>query len=155
MSDRIYLDYNATAKIRPEVIEALATTLGHVGNASSVHESGRAARKLIETARQQVGKLVGANPNQIVFTSGGTEADNQVMRACNPNRTLVSAIEHPAVLDSCPPPRIRTSALSMVRTTSAPVPWGPPNLCPVRAMVSTFNAPKCTGIFPTACTASQ
>ena len=102
MSDRIYLDYNATAKIRPEVIDALATALGHVGNASSVHGSGRAARKLIETARRQVGELVGAKPDQIVFMSGGTEADNQVMRVCNPDRTLVSAIEHPAVLDACP-----------------------------------------------------
>lgn len=102
MSNRIYLDYNATAKIRPEVIDALANSMSTVGNASSVHTAGREARKLVETARRQVADLVGAAAEQVIFTSGGTEADNQVMRPCDPTRTFVSAIEHPAVLDSCP-----------------------------------------------------
>ena len=102
MSDRIYLDYNATAKIRPEVIDALAAAMATVGNASSVHGAGREARKSVENARRQVAALVGAAPDQVVFTSGGTEADNQVMRACDPARTFVSAVEHPAVLDACP-----------------------------------------------------
>lgn len=102
MDQRIYLDYNATAKIRPEVIDALASAMATVGNASSVHGAGRDARQTVEKARRQVAMLVGAAPNQVVFTSGGTEADNQVMRPCDPTRTFVSAIEHPAVLDSCP-----------------------------------------------------
>ncbi|MEE2996141.1 MAG: cysteine desulfurase family protein [Pseudomonadota bacterium] len=102
MGQRIYLDYNATAKIRPEVIEALTTAMGSVGNASSVHSAGRNARKSVEKARREVAALVGATPDQVVFTSGGTEADNQVMRPCDPSRTFVSAVEHPAVLDACP-----------------------------------------------------
>ncbi|MEC8086207.1 MAG: aminotransferase class V-fold PLP-dependent enzyme, partial [Pseudomonadota bacterium] len=84
MNDRIYLDYNATAKIRPEVIDALANSMSTVGNASSVHTAGREARKLVETARRQVADLVGAAAEQVIFTSGGTEADNQVMRPCDP-----------------------------------------------------------------------
>jgi len=102
MNQRIYLDYNATAKIRPEVIDALAGAMAVVGNASSVHGAGREARKSVEDARRKVAELVGAAPDQVVFTSGGTEADNQVMRPCDPARTFVSAVEHPAVLDACP-----------------------------------------------------
>jgi cysteine desulfurase len=102
MTDRIYLDYNATAKIRPEVIEALGGAMSKVGNASSVHGAGRDARKAVENARRQVASLISAAPDQVVFTSGGTEADNQVMLNCDPDRTFVSTIEHPAILDSCP-----------------------------------------------------
>lgn len=102
MTDRLYLDYNATAKIRPEVIDALGRAMAQVGNASSVHSAGREARKSVENARRNVARLVGAAPDQIVFTSGGTEADNQVMQMCDPGRTFVSAIEHPAILDACP-----------------------------------------------------
>ena len=102
MTDRLYLDYNATAKIRPEVIAALGEAMAVVGNASSVHNAGREARKSVENARRSVAKLVGAAPDQVVFTSGGTEADNQVMQMCDPARTFVSAIEHPAILDACP-----------------------------------------------------
>ena len=101
-TDRLYLDYNATAKIRPEVIEALAKTMATVGNASSVHGAGRDARKAVEGARRKLAALLGATPDQVVFTSGGTEADNQVMHMCDPARTFVSAVEHPAILDACP-----------------------------------------------------
>ena len=102
MTDRLYLDYNATAKIRPEVIQALAGAMTTVGNASSVHGAGRDARKAVEDARRKLAALLGAAPNQVVFTSGGTEADNQVMHMCAPARTFVSAVEHPAILDACP-----------------------------------------------------
>ena len=102
MTDRLYLDYNATAKIRPEVIDALGSAMAHVGNASSVHNAGREARKSVENARRSVARLVGANADQVVFTSGGTEADNQVMQMCDPARTFVCAIEHPAIRDACP-----------------------------------------------------
>jgi cysteine desulfurase len=102
MPDQIYLDYNATARVRPEVIEAMAAVLAEVGNASSVHAAGRRARAKVERARAQVAALVGARPDQIVFTSGGTEADNQVLRAADPARSFVSTIEHPAVLEACP-----------------------------------------------------
>ena len=102
MTERLYLDFNATAKIRPEVIDALGSAMAQVGNASSVHGAGRTARKDVEDARRKVAVLVGAAPDQVVFTSGGTEADNQVMQMCDPSRTFVSSIEHPAVLDACP-----------------------------------------------------
>lgn len=102
MTDRLYLDYNATAKIRPEVIDALTQAMATVGNASSVHNAGREARRSVENARRSVATLIGADAPQVVFTSGGTEADNQVMQMCDPARTFVSAIEHPAILDACP-----------------------------------------------------
>ena len=102
MPNRVYLDHNATTKIRPEVIQAVTDVMVTVGNASSVHAAGKKARQTVELARKQVSMLVNATPNQVVFTSGGTEADNQAMRNCDPKKTLVSAIEHPAILDSCP-----------------------------------------------------
>ena len=102
MGAPVYLDYNATARIRPEVVEAMSAQMAEVGNASSVHAAGRAARAKVEAARRQVAALVGAAPDQVVFTGGGTEADNQVLRPADPARTFVCAIEHPAVLDACP-----------------------------------------------------
>ena len=75
MSERVYLDWNATAPVRPEARAAMVAALDACGNPSSVHAEGRAARRLIETAREQVAALVGANPRNVVFTSGGTEAN--------------------------------------------------------------------------------
>ena len=104
MSDRIYLDWNATAPLRPEAREAMCEALDVAGNPSSVHAEGRAARHLVEVARERVAALVGALPRNIVFTSGGTEAN---MLALSPaagaasepcRRLMVSAIEHPSVL---------------------------------------------------------
>ena len=76
---RTYLDHNATAPMRPEVAEAVARALGLAGNPSSVHAEGRAARAAVERAREQVAALVGAQPKDVVFTSGGTEAANAVL----------------------------------------------------------------------------
>jgi cysteine desulfurase len=100
MTERIYADWNATAPLRPQARAAMLAALDAVGNPSSVHAEGRAARGLIEAAREQVAALVGAQPRNVVFTSGGTEAN---MLALTPARTdgtrlLVSAIEHPSVL---------------------------------------------------------
>ena len=75
----VYLDYNATAPIRPDVIDAMAEAMAVVGNPSSVHAAGRAARRLITRARGQVAALVGASPEAVIFTSGGTEANNQAL----------------------------------------------------------------------------
>jgi cysteine desulfurase len=95
----IYLDYNATAPARAEVIEAVAETLGlGATNASSVHGPGREARKRVERARAQVAALVGVDPDQVIFTSGGTEANNMVLSGAGRKRILVSAVEHSAVL---------------------------------------------------------
>src|SRR3954471_17587217 len=77
---RIYLDHNATAPVHPLVLEAMLPYLdGEYGNASSVHSFGQTARGAVERAREQVAALIGANPAEIVFTSGGTESDNMAV----------------------------------------------------------------------------
>ncbi|OUS13235.1 cysteine desulfurase [Rhodospirillales bacterium 47_12_T64] len=98
MRRSIYLDYNATAPVRPEVIEAVASALGQTGNPSSIHEYGRAARRLVEDARAEIAALVGSKPARVVFTSGGTEANNLSLKGSGRSRILVSSIEHPSVL---------------------------------------------------------
>lgn len=75
MSVRSYLDWNATAPMREEAKAAFAAALSRVGNPSSVHAEGRAARALVEAARDQVAALVGAQPGNVVFTASGTEAN--------------------------------------------------------------------------------
>src|SRR5882672_5684474 len=75
MRQRAYLDWNATAPLRPEARDAMIAACDVVGNPSSIHGEGRAARGLIEAARRQVAALVGAEPRHVIFTSGGTEAN--------------------------------------------------------------------------------
>jgi cysteine desulfurase len=106
MSLPCYLDYNATARVKPAVIEAMAAILAEVGNPSSVHRFGQAARCALEQARASVAALVGADPAAVVFTSGGTEANNQALAGAAGD-VLVSAIEHESVLAMAPErPRI-------------------------------------------------
>jgi cysteine desulfurase len=101
MSSMTYLDYNATAPVWLEVREAVAKALASPGNASSVHGLGRAARARIEDAREQLAKQAGVPAASIVFTSGGTEANNLALRGIAARggiaRHLVSAVEHPSV----------------------------------------------------------
>jgi cysteine desulfurase len=99
MTNRIYFDWNATAPLRQEARAVALAALDLSGNPSSVHGEGRAARRLIEHAREQVAALVGAQPRNVVFTSGGTEANMLALApAAARDRLLVSAIEHPSVL---------------------------------------------------------
>ena len=103
---RIYLDHNATTRPDPQVVEEMLPCLGDAfGNPSSLHAEGQAARALLERARARVAALIGAEPEEVVFTSGGTEADNQAIAsaaAMGERRELVtSAIEHQAVLKPC------------------------------------------------------
>ena len=102
ISERIYLDYNATAPARPEVAEAVAEILVRGGNASSIHQTGRGARSAVERARQALADLIGAAPEQILFTGSGTEANNQALRCTGRRRVLCSAIEHESVLFAHP-----------------------------------------------------
>ncbi|WP_329455521.1 cysteine desulfurase family protein [Streptomyces sp. NBC_01497] len=104
-----YLDHAATTPMLPEAIEAMTAQLGLTGNASSLHAAGRRARRTVEEARESLGAALGARPSEIVFTSGGTEADNLAVkglfwsrRAADPARTRVlsSPVEHHAVLDT-------------------------------------------------------
>jgi cysteine desulfurase len=103
MTRRVYLDWNATAPLRPEAAQAMAAALQAGGNPSSVHAEGRAARHTIEAARRDVARAVGATADQVTFTSGGTEANALALAAAPSDgrrieRLLVSSIEHPSVL---------------------------------------------------------
>src|SRR5690242_8789043 len=99
-TERAYLDWNATAPLRPQARAAMLEALDAIGNPSSVHAEGREARGIVEAAREHVAALVGAEPRHVVFTASGTEAN---MLALSPRtgghwqRLLVSAIEHPSV----------------------------------------------------------
>jgi cysteine desulfurase len=97
-----YLDHNATSPLGPAALEAMVEALEAGGNPSSVHRSGRAARARIDKARRQVATLVGALPAEIVFTSGGTEANNLALKGACRRRVLVSAVEHDSVLRAVP-----------------------------------------------------
>lgn len=101
-----YLDHAATTPMVPEAVAAFAEHAGHVGNASSLHDAGRSARRVVEESRELIADRFGALPTEVVFTSGGTEANNLALkgftwagRAEGRNRIIVSAIEHHAVLD--------------------------------------------------------
>jgi cysteine desulfurase len=103
-----YFDHNATTPIAPESLEAMSLCLGQVyGNASSIHYFGQLAKQRLEAARRQVAALIGCDPKQLAFTSGGTESDNLailgVARAAAgvERHVITSAIEHPAVLGPC------------------------------------------------------
>ncbi len=107
---RIYLDYNATTPVDPAVLEALLPYFsGDFGNASSIHTFGQRARAAVETAREQVASLLNARPQEIIFTSGGTESDNhaifgviQSLLHTQPAAHIITtAIEHEAVLNTC------------------------------------------------------
>ncbi|MEV0333351.1 cysteine desulfurase family protein [Nocardia sp. NPDC050717] len=105
----VYLDHAATTPMVPAAVEAMTAALGTVGNASSLHGSGRAARRALEEARESIAADLGARPSEVIFTSGGTESDNLAVkgiywgrRAADPRRTRIvtSAVEHHAVLDA-------------------------------------------------------
>ena len=114
---RVYLDHNATTAVEPEVLEAILPYLsGEYGNAASIHTFGQKARAAVETAREQVAALIGARPQEIVFTSGGTEADNHAIFGvaqpfmaalrdadgfASSKHIITTAIEHEAVLNTC------------------------------------------------------
>src|SRR5947209_9864525 len=106
--NRVYLDFNATTPVEPEVLDAILPYFsGEFGNAASIHTFGQKARAAVETAREQVASMIGARPQEIVFTSGGTEADNHalfgIMEAASGDRkhVITTAIEHEAVLNTC------------------------------------------------------
>lgn len=102
MADPVYLDFNATAPVRPEVIAAMTEVMTAGGNPSSVHRAGRSARARVEDARRALAALVGCKPAEIVFTSGGTEANNFALAAFANRPRFVSAIEHDSILAAAP-----------------------------------------------------
>ena len=103
MSGSVYLDYNATAKVRPEAVQAVANALTIGGNPSSVHAAGRAARALVEAARADIAALVGTTPASVTFVSGGTEANALAIDsaiAAGFTRLIVGATEHDSVREA-------------------------------------------------------
>ncbi len=121
----VYLDHAATTPIVPEAVAAIVPVLTEVGNASSLHATGRRARRIVEESRETVAAALGARPSEVVFTSGGTEADNLAVKglywwrrsqADGRRRILLSGIEHHAVLDS---------ALWLARHEGAVLEWLP------------------------------
>src|SRR3984885_15948582 len=125
----VYLDHAATTPMLPEALAAMTEELGQLGNPSSLHHAGRRARRVVEESREQIAEVFGARPSEVIFTSGGTEADNLAVKglywarrasgagrpgtgrsgagrsgagqsAAAPHRVLAPPIEHHAVLDS-------------------------------------------------------
>src|SRR5438046_1325630 len=111
----IYLDYNATTPLDPNVMDAMLPYLReHYGNPSSTHSLGKTAHNAVELARQQVAHLLGAQPDEIVFTGGGTEGSNHALKGAvfaklhgffgrwaRGAHVIISAIEHPATVQPC------------------------------------------------------
>jgi len=135
MTDRVYLDWNATTPLRPEARDAMAAAWERNGNPSSVHAEGREARRLIEEARARVAEVVGALPRNVVFASGGTEANAlaltpglRLASGLPVKRLLVSAIEHASVLAGG---RFPAEAIGVVGVTPA----GLVDLDRLRAMI--------------------
>lgn len=109
----VYLDNNATAPLRPQVLEAMTAVLAEVGNPSSIHAAGRKARARVETARGQVAALVGASAQDVTFTGSGTEANALAIHsaiAAGFRRLIINPTEHPSVLET-------------VRATGLPIEW--------------------------------
>ncbi|HEY5179437.1 MAG TPA: cysteine desulfurase family protein, partial [Dermatophilaceae bacterium] len=104
----VYLDHAATTPMRPEAIQAMTAQMAVIGNASSLHTSGRVGRRVVEESRETIAQALGARPSEVLFTSGGTESDNLAIkgtfwarRDADPRRVrlLVSTVEHHAVMD--------------------------------------------------------
>ena len=106
--NKIYLDHNATTPMAPEVLELVASVMrNQIGNPSSVHSIGRSARVMVDEAREQVAALIGASPSEIIFTSGGTEANNFALLGVAlgtgkvGGHIVTSQVEHPSILNPC------------------------------------------------------
>lgn len=145
-----YLDYNATAPVRPEVVSAVTSVLGSSGNPSSVHRDGREARARIESARENIARLVGASSGTVIFTSGGTEANNLALcgSAIEGRQLVVSAVEHDSVLSISRSASGRSSLIPVDRDGILDLEKLSDELgrLPDRAMVSIMLANNETGV---------
>src|SRR5580692_8291758 len=129
--NRVYLDYNATTPVEPQVLDAMLPYFSaDFANASSIHTPGQRARAAVEIAREQVAALIGARPQEIVFTSGGTESDNHAIFGVaqsflavriSPSQLtrahiITTTLEHEAVLNACQIPRPSASPSARKRS---------------------------------------
>jgi cysteine desulfurase len=122
----VYLDYNATALVRPEAAAAIAHALEVGGNPSSVHAAGRAARALVEQARADVAALIAAPASTVIFTSGGTEANALALQsavAAGTKRLLISAIEHDSVQETAHAAGVAVEEIPVDRSGRADLTW--------------------------------
>lgn len=122
----VYLDYNATAPVRPEAQAAMARILATVGNPSSVHAAGRAARAAMEQARDDVARLIGAPASTVIFLSGGTEANALAIEsavAAGSRRLIISAIEHDSVQETARASGAAVDVLPVTRNGVADLDW--------------------------------
>src|SRR5215212_367496 len=106
--DAVYLDHAASTPMYPEAVAAMTAQLTRLGNPSSLHASGRAARRVVEESRETLARALGCRPGEVVFTSGGTESDNLALKGLFWSRTaedprrrriISTTVEHHAVLD--------------------------------------------------------
>ncbi len=146
----IYLDYNASALVRPEVQDVMARALADNGNPSAVHAAGRRARARVETARAQVGELVGADPTAVVFSSGGTESNAQALAsalAAGCERVIVSATEHPCVAEAALASGVPVEVLPVDGVGLVDLAWLAEALArPGRAVVAIHHANNESGV---------
>jgi cysteine desulfurase len=119
---RFYFDHNATTPVSPEVLEVYLPVLLEVfGNASSIHHDGQIAKQKLETARRQTAELLGCTPREIVFVSGGTEANNLAVFGISARHIVTTAIEHPALLNPCAELETRGIAVTYLPVDSSGV----------------------------------
>ncbi|NIZ03437.1 cysteine desulfurase family protein [Thalassospira lucentensis] len=100
MTEQVYLDYNASAPLCKEAQQAMIAAMDVTGNPSSVHASGRAARKIVDHARRTIAEMLGGDAERIIFTSGGTEANNLALNGLEGFTVFTSAVEHPSVIEA-------------------------------------------------------
>ena len=143
----VYLDYNATAPMRPEAREALLRALESPANPSSVHAAGRAARDLVERARAEVGALVGVPAGSVTFVSGGTEANALAIQSAKVDRIIISAIEHDAVTETAKVSGLPVEVLPIDENGVADLTWLAQALeAPGKALVCLMLANNETGV---------
>lgn len=146
----VYLDYNATALVRPQVQAIMAEVLAEGGNPNAVHAYGRRARARIETARAQVADLVGADPTAVVFSSGGTESNAQAVASAlqaGCERLIVSATEHPCVAEAAMASGAAVEVLPVDGNGVIDLDWLAEALArPGRAMVAVHHANNESGV---------
>lgn len=122
----LYLDHNATAKVRPQAIAAMADVMSHVGNPSSVHAAGRTARAVMEQAREDVARLIAAPASTVIFLSGGTEANALAMKsavAAGTRRLIVSAVEHDSIRDGAEALGVAVEVMPVLNDGTADLDW--------------------------------